>query len=388
VRETTGSALHDDISPQSVAAPAAELSRAAPSYCVFDGLQWESTRGLGRFAAQLERHLECIGWRRLVYPRPQWRSPVGRVMLNQIVEPIWLERLRPEVAIYPHNVLPALFASHGSLRVLVLHDVLFLDNANQNAGNQYRKAQLKRSLVNADLIVTVSEASRSEILRLVPTEKQVMVIPNALARSFETVNPAEKGDRDGPVQILHFGGHAPSKNTRAVIEAVSALRRHGFDLHLLLAAMSDNAELVEQWRRETGLPATALTVLPRLSDEELMRVYGESTIHCMPSSGEGFGIPIIEAARCGTVNVLSPLPVFRELIGNDAIFATSFEAESIARALAECLAVDVGPIARRAKARTDRYLFDSVHTIDAHPIFRAIEKMVFSRQKDFVRTGH
>jgi glycosyltransferase involved in cell wall biosynthesis len=388
VREITDSALHDDISQRALPTLAAEPSRTAPSYCIFDGLQWESTRGLGRFAAQLQRHLEPMGWRPLVYPRPQWRSPVGRVMLNQIVEPIWLERLKPEVAIYPHNVLPALFASHDSLRVLVLHDVLFLDNANQNAGNQYRKAQLKRSLVNADLIVTVSEASRSEILRLVPNEKQTVVIPNALARSFETANPAKKGNSDGPVRILHFGGHTPSKNTKAVMEAVSALRRDGFELHLFLAAMSENAELLEQWRRESGLPATSFIILPRLSDEELKRVYAEATLHCMPSTGEGFGIPIIEAARCGTVNVLSPLPVFRELIGNDAIFAASFDAESIARALKEGLSVDVGPIATRARARTDRYLFESVHTMDAYPIFQAIEKMAFSRRKDFVRTGH
>jgi glycosyltransferase involved in cell wall biosynthesis len=388
VSKTTDSALGDDVSPRPFPTPATEASLEALSYCVFDGLQWESTRGLGRFAVQLERHVERMGWRHLSYPRPQWRSPVGRVVLNQIVEPIWLERLTPEVAIYPHNVLPALFASHRSLRVLVLHDVLFLDNSNQNAGNRYRRAQLKRSLVNADLIVTVSEASRSEILRLVPNDKQIMVIPNALARSFETVIPAEKANSDGRVRILHFGGHAPSKNTRAVIEAVSALRGYGFELHLLLAAMSDNAELLEQWRQESGLPAADLTILPRLSDEELKRVYSEATLHCMPSTGEGFGIPIIEAARCGTVNVLSPLPVFRELIGNDAIFAASFDAESIAKALKKCLTVDVGSIVRGARARTDRYLFESVHTIDAHPIFGVIEKMVFSRQRDFVRTGH
>jgi glycosyltransferase involved in cell wall biosynthesis len=351
-----------------------------PSYCIFDGLQWESKRGLGRFAAQLNRHLDRMPWRRLTYPRPQWRSSVGRVLLNEAVEPVWLEVLNPEVAIYPHNVLPSLFGSHRSLRVLVLHDVLFLDRCNDSAGNRYRSAKLKKSLANADLIVTVSEASRTEIAGLLSDEKRIMVLPNALGESFESVCNLERRDRTGPARILHFGGHAPSKNTKSVFEAISRLRREGCEVQLTLAAMSGNAELAEQWRRETQLRSEALTLLPMLSDEELKQVYAEATVHCMPSTGEGFGIPVIEAAKCGTPNVLTPLPVFRELMGGDAFFADSTSSESITRSLKECLAAENAPITERARARTERFVFDSVHAQHAVPIFHAIEEMAWSRR--------
>ncbi len=304
---------------------------------------------------------------------------MGRVLLNQVIEPVWLERLQPEIAIYPHNVLPALFASHRTLRILVLHDVLFLDSSNRNAGNRYRSAQLKRSLANADLILSVSEASRAEILRLLPGDRQVMVLPNALATSFEGAAVAGERRRDGPARILHFGGHASSKNTRAVFGAVALLKRKGHDVHLVLAAMAGAAEIVERWRQEAGLANEALTVLPRLGDEDLKRVYAEATVHCMPSTGEGFGIPVIEAARCGIVNVLSPLPVFREILGSDAIFADSFGVEGVARALEEGLADGIGPIVEQARLRTDRFLFESVHRLDAVPIFRTVETMAQSR---------
>jgi glycosyltransferase involved in cell wall biosynthesis len=359
-----------------------------PTYCVFDGLQWENTRGLGRFTTQLKKHLERMHWRGLTYPRPRWKSSVGRVLLNQLVEPVWLELLSPEIAVYPHNVLPSRFVSHRSLRVLVLHDVLFLDNSNRNAGNRYRSAKLKRSLVNADLIITVSAASGAEIRHLLSSDKKIMVIPNALAASFESFVPGGRRNGDSSARILHFGGHAPSKNTKMVFEAVSLLKRDGRDVHLMLAAMSAEAELVERWRGEANLPPEALTVLPLLSDEELKQVYAEAAIHCMPSTGEGFGIPVIEAARCGTTNVLSPLPVFKELIGDDAIFANALGAESIARALAECLAADVSPIRERARARTDRFLFDSVHSLDAIPVFQTIEEMALSRQRDLSGKSH
>lgn len=209
-----------------------------------------------------------------------------------------------------------------------------------------------------------------------------MVLPNALAASFETVDAPKRQEPNGCAFILHFGGHAPSKNTEAVFEAVSALKRDGYDVHLMLAAMSGSADLVEQWRRRARLPSEALTILPQLSDEDLKRVYAEATLHCMPSTGEGFGIPVIEAARCGTVNVLSPLAVFKELVGDDAIFADSFGAESVARALKNCLATEVRHLVERARARTDRYLFDSVHTLDALPVFATIETMALSRREN------
>jgi hypothetical protein len=80
--------------------------------------------------------------------------------------------------------------------------------------------------------------------------------------------------------------------------------------------------------------------------------------------------------------------VFKELIGDDAIFANALGAESIARALAECLAADVSPIRERARARTDRFLFDSVHSLDAIPVFQTIEEMALSRQRDLAGKSH
>ncbi len=352
------------------------------TYCIFDGLQWESTRGLGRFASQLRRHLERTGWRRLDYPRPAWRSAPGRVLLNEVVEPVWREALHPDVAIYPHNVLPSFFPSHRSLRVLVLHDVLFLDGDNRkSAGNRYRTLKLKQSLARADIIVTVSEASREEILKLLPKKTDVLVISNALAEGFERVTLRDSHDRSSTARVFHFGGHVPSKNTKMLFEATAILRRKGHDVHLAVAAMSGRAELVELWRQETQLAKGALDVLPPLSDSELLQAYAETDVHCMPSTGEGFGIPVIEAARCGTPNVLSPLPVFRELIGDGAIYTSSLRAEDIAHGICECLASDTRAMVERARRRTEAFLFESVDSNQAAPALQAIGDMALSRRR-------
>jgi len=144
--------------------------------------------------------------------------------------------------------------------------------------------------------------------------------------------------------------------------------------------MSGKHELAEHWRQEAELARTALNVLPSLSDEELRNVYLRADAHCMPSTGEGFGIPVIEAASMGTSNVLSPIDVFRELMGDDAIFAESREAPEIADALLKCLSTDTRAMTHKAKLRAGRYSFDTVHSMHALPVFQAMEAMVDSRQ--------
>lgn len=350
------------------------------SYCILDGLQWNSARGLGRYARQLGRHLERTSWQRRKVARPAWKSGLGRVLLSELVEPISSEVLRADIAFYPHNVLPFLFLSHHSFRVLVLHDVLFLDSANRSTGNRYRSLKLRGSLSKADLIVTVSEVSRREIQQMLSPQCPVLAIPNALAEAFRGSMEKPESSEGGPLRVLHFGGASPTKNTRNVLGAVALLNRRGLDVHLDLAAMSGRRDLVEKWRQETELATTAITVLPPLSDEELRSAFAHADAHCMPSTGEGFGIPVIEAASTGTPNVLSSIDVFRELIGEDAFFAASLDAEEIADALSQCLSSDTRAMTERARQRSDRFTFEAVHANYAIPVFRALELMLDSGQ--------
>ena len=350
------------------------------NYCIFDGLQWNSTRGLGRYAQQLGRHLERMPWQRLRIARPAWKSGFGRVLLSELVEPICSEATRPDIAFYPHNVLPFLFLSHHSFRVLVLHDVLFLYGANRSMGNRYRSLKLRGSLSKADLIITVSKTSKREIEEMLTPQCPILVIPNALAEAFSGPIAKPKPRGPGPIHVLHFGGASPTKNTRNVLRAVALLNSRGLDVHLDLAAMSGKRDLAEEWRQQAELAPDALTVLPPLSDEELRNVYVRADIHCMPSTGEGFGIPVIEAASMNAPNVLSPIEVFRELVGGDAIFAASLDAQAIADAILQCFSSDVKGLTESAKLRADQFSFESVHTTHALPVFQTLEAMVDSRK--------
>jgi glycosyltransferase involved in cell wall biosynthesis len=49
-----------------------------------------------------------------------------------------------------------------------------------------------------------------------------------------------------------------------------------------------------------------VTVLGRLTDDELARAYREAWVFCLPSEYEGFGIPYAEAMASGTPVVATP----------------------------------------------------------------------------------
>ena len=352
---------------------------SAVSYTVFDGLQWASRRGLARFAQQLHLHLEAAGWHERPTTHPKWKSGVGRILISELLEPLQQLSLRPQVAFYPHNVLPA-WLPHASLRVLVLHDVLFLmDENRKNAGNHYRRLKLGHSLRHADLILTVSEASRAAIRQLLDRELEVLVVPNSLAEPFARLEPSAKHYPDAPPTILHFGGRAPSKNTRALIEAVAKLTQSGTEVCLEVAAMSGQAALIDRWRTVSGLPERVVRILPLLSDAELIDAYRRADLHAMPSLGEGFGIPVIEAARTGAVNVLTPLDVFHEMMGDAAIYSTGFDADSIASALRTGLTVDRASLETRAFVRSEKYVFAAVHRVYAGPALGHIAQLSCAR---------
>ncbi|MFB6347012.1 MAG: glycosyltransferase, partial [bacterium] len=66
----------------------------------------------------------------------------------------------------------------------------------------------------------------------------------------------------------------------------------------------------------------------RVSDRRLKQLYQNASLLVLPSLGEGFGMPILEAFRHRLPVVLSPLDVFREVAGKAAWYLPGFESST------------------------------------------------------------
>ena len=77
--------------------------------------------------------------------------------------------------------------------------------------------------------------------------------------------------------------------------------------------------------------------LDGISDEMLGKLYGSCSALLAASVGEGFGLPLIEAAQCGLPIIARDLPVFQEVGGAHASYFSGAEAETLAAALQQWL---------------------------------------------------
>lgn len=74
-----------------------------------------------------------------------------------------------------------------------------------------------------------------------------------------------------------------------------------------------------------------------IDDSLLQRIYRQATVVLLPSEGEGFGLPLVEAARVGLPILARDLPVFREVGGEHASYFNGSDGPALARAIEDWL---------------------------------------------------
>lgn len=138
--------------------------------------------------------------------------------------------------------------------------------------------------------------------------------------------------------FLMVGTIEPRKGHAQALAAFELLWAKGVDANLVIVGKNGWLvdALVDRLRGHPELDRR-LFWLEGISDEYLEQVYGASTCLIAASEGEGFGLPLIEAAQHRLPIIARDIPVFREVAGEHAFYFHGLEADSLANALAEWL---------------------------------------------------
>jgi glycosyltransferase involved in cell wall biosynthesis len=191
---------------------------------------------------------------------------------------------------------------------------------------------LSRSLSRADKIITVSQTTRSELIRefSVPEEK-VAVIYNWIDDCFR-YPPVSSGPLQSPVDgdyLLFLGLRIPHKNIEGLIRAFLLLVGEYPDLKLVIAGGRYSApDIVDRWKGDPRLAGRLVEVLDP-ADEQIVRLFASAKIFVFPSFVEGFGLPPLEAMASGVPVVCSDIPVFREVYGEAVCYVNPKDSNSI-----------------------------------------------------------
>jgi glycosyltransferase involved in cell wall biosynthesis len=140
--------------------------------------------------------------------------------------------------------------------------------------------------------------------------------------------------------FLMVGTLEPRKGHAQALDAFERLWAQGVEACLLIVggagwktgALAERIHAHSEYGRR-------LFWIEKASDEVLERLYRSATALLMASEGEGFGLPLIEAARHDMPIVARELPVFREIAGEHAFYFSGMTGEDLASALRQWLAL-------------------------------------------------
>ena len=305
------------------------------------------TRNLLRHLARIDRDTEYVllchepdlGIAAQLGPnfRTVLESSANYSVREQIHVPWVLRRERPDVFHAPHYVLPPAVPCRS---VVTIHDcihLMFPQYLPSRAAYAYAKASMWSAAKRSSRILTVSEASKRDILHFfnVPPEK-VVVVYNSIDERFR-IAPAEEDVARvreryqlNHTFILYAGNIKPHKNLVRLIEAFDELRKGGFD-DLKLLIIGDEISKLPALRRAVHQHKLHKQVrfLGFLPDETLAILYRLAAVFVFPSLYEGFGLPPLEAMASGTPVVTSNVSSLPEVAGDAAVLVDPYDVGSI-----------------------------------------------------------
>ncbi|HXH02006.1 MAG TPA: glycosyltransferase [Candidatus Competibacteraceae bacterium] len=132
----------------------------------------------------------------------------------------------------------------------------------------------------------------------------------------------------------------PRKGHAQTLAAFEQLWEEGVHANLVIVGKQGwmVEALVKKLRHHREL-GKRLFWLEGISDEYLEKVYAASTCLIAASEGEGFGLPLIEAAQHKLPIIARDIPVFREVAGDHAFYFSGMSGEDLAGTIKRWLAL-------------------------------------------------
>ncbi|WP_295695554.1 glycosyltransferase family 1 protein [Lapillicoccus sp.] len=309
-------------------------SKPAGGVVVNQSYAGQRVTGQQRYAAEVSRRL-------LAHPSFAGTVPEGPWATSTLRTWAWVQlalpvQTRSDVLLSMTSRAPVMHRR----QVLVVHDLFVLTNPEWFSPSYHRTHAplLRAQLRLATAVVAVSEATADDVSTIY--SRSLVVAPNAPSSVF-TIDESKTElslsaltDLAPGSYFLAVGSQEPRKNLARLAEAYGLLDPEIRRAHPLVVVGASNPIYQEEqipWPVETR-------VMGYVSDDELRELYAAAAAVVLVSLAEGFGLPLVEAAASGTGQlVLSDIPVFRWIAGDEAHFVDPLDVTSICDGLRQAL---------------------------------------------------
>ena len=244
-------------------------------------------------------------------------------------------------------------AVRGCPNIYTIHDLVPLKLPFSTRDNKnYVFNMIRRLCRDADHVVTVSEFSRQEIIklfgidemRITSTGQTTNLLPEALAWTDEQAAVLIENlfSLLREQYFLFVGAIEPKKNLSRLIDAYAASgSKHplviagglGWQYEDDLARIADERFLRYDISGNTVIPQRQVRRLPYLAPDILVALMRGARALLFPSLYEGFGLPVLEAMSLGIPVMTSNAASLPEVAGDAAVLVDPLDIADMARAI-------------------------------------------------------
>jgi glycosyltransferase involved in cell wall biosynthesis len=243
-----------------------------------------------------------------------------------------------DIFISPHYNIP-IFPIKAKKRIVIIHDVYHLAFQEELSVAQkiYSKIMMKFAVRLSDRIITVSQFSKSEILKYLNIkESKINVVYFGFNATEFSKNTAEfeiikeKYKLTSPY-FLFVGNIKPHKNLHNLLLAFNKIIQTNslvpeVQNKLKLVVVGESKKLITSDQKFFELLKKKPTLSEKIiftgfiEKEHLVSLYKNASALVFPSLYEGFGIPPLEAMACGCPVIASNTASIKEVCADSALY--------------------------------------------------------------------
>lgn len=164
----------------------------------------------------------------------------------------------------------------------------------------------EKSLISANRIVCVSEFCRNVIMKEFKPKKSIDVIYNGI--DTDKFKPLNLENNNEKIKLLFVGNLIKRKGIDLLLKIMEVLDERCFELRII-GGLDTSIEV------HTSLKN--IKIIPKQSEDQLVKEYNSCDIFVFPSRSETFGYPVAEAMSCGKPVIATNACSFPELINDN-----------------------------------------------------------------------
>lgn len=227
-------------------------------------------------------------------------------------------------------------------------------------------------LKGANAILAISESSRCEALRYLGFSETASIYIGSDADPH--FSKTRLSGRDLSIFeykyginkpfVMYTGGIDHRKNVDALIRSFSKLPEHIRAAHQLAIVCSvDDGEKARLLllAHESGMKEDALLITGFVPEDDLVALYSHCKLFVFPSLHEGFGLPVLEAMRCGAAVIASDRSSLPEIVGDMGALFDADNAKEMSNAMSVALKdpKKLAALRRNSKVQSAKFSWDA-----------------------------